>query len=77
MVVRYEIRRGGSSRRLLITTTLLEGAVDFAARAARSCFVRESLTYDRVSAAETNDITHVNTAQYLARIEGRIEFPST
>ena len=32
----------------------------------------ESLTYDRF--AETTAITPVNTAQYLARIEGRIEF---
>ena len=57
----------------LITTTLLEGAVDFAApRGGTVLRPGESLTYDRF--AETATITHVNTAQYLAWIEGRIEF---
>ena len=57
----------------LITTTLLEGAVDFAAPRGETVLrPGESLTYDRF--AETTTITHVNTAQYLAWIEGRIEF---
>ena len=57
----------------LITTTLLEGAVGFTApRGETSLRPGESLTYDRF--AETTAITHVNTAQYLAWIEGRIEF---
>ena len=57
----------------LITTTLLEGAVGFTAPRGETLLrPGESLTYDRF--AETTAITHVNTAQYLARIEGRIEF---
>ena len=57
----------------LITTTLLEGAVGFTApRGETALRPGESLTYDRF--AETTAITHVNTAQYLAWIEGRIEF---
>lgn len=57
----------------LITTTLLEGAVGFTAPRGETLLrPGESLTYDRF--AETTAITHVNTAQYLAWIEGRIEF---
>lgn len=57
----------------LITTTLLEGAVGFTAPSGETLLrPDESLTYDRF--AETTAITHVNTAQYLAWIEGRIEF---
>ena len=57
----------------LITTTLLEGAVGVTAPRGETLLrPGESLTYDRF--AETTAITHVNTAQYLAWIEGRIEF---
>ena len=56
-----------------ITTTLLEGAVGFAAPRGETVLrPGEALTYDRF--AETTTITHINTAQYLAWIEGRIEF---
>ena len=57
----------------VVTTTLLEGAVDFAAPGSGTALrPGESLTYDRFS--ETTTITHIDTAQYLAWIEGRIEF---
>ncbi len=56
-----------------ITTTLLEGAVDFAApKGVTALEPGRSLTYNHV--AETSSITEIDAEQYLAWIEGRVEF---